>query len=121
MRHLEDPCEAEFVVRIGEKPQVGDHILDLFTLEKARRPRNLVGNPLEPELLFVTAHHRVGAQQDRVIAVVKLVPLVVARNAVGDPDGLVLFVVALVVHDRVAVARHRGDAWAPSRIWRDER
>ena len=61
---VHDALEGDVVGVVGDDPQVGQRVADLFTLVERRAASDRVRHPLLPERLFQHARERVGAVQD---------------------------------------------------------
>ncbi len=88
--HVEDAAQRHRVLRVGQHPQVRQHVADLTALVEAHAADDLVGQPDPDEDLFEDTGLGVGAVEDGDVA-----GLSVAR--VGEPVDLVGDELRLVV------------------------
>ena len=66
--HVDHPLERRIRGRIADQPEIADHVLDLFALEKRERTDDLRGNARRAQVLLEHPRLRIGAIQDRDLA-----------------------------------------------------
>ena len=100
--NVDHPLQADVVGGVADKPQVGDHVPHLAALIEARRPHQMVGEPVAHERLFEGAGLGVGAVQDRHVGVAPALLADQASDLGGGARRLVVLVERVHQPDPVA-------------------
>ncbi len=103
LRHVHDAAERERVGRVGDGDEVGERILDLGALVELRPADDPVGQRRPDEDILERTRLRIGAVEDRHVAVVHA-RLAQLGDLVGDELGLVVLAVTGEADDLLAVA-----------------
>ena len=88
-RAVDHPQQRNLVGGVDEKPQVGQHVLDLAAVEELHPLDDLVGHGGLDEGFLDHPAHGVGAVEDGDAAVVDALGLVQASNPGRDPAGFI--------------------------------
>ena len=101
---VEDPLHGHLVLRVDHRLQVGERVLDLPPVVEAGAADHLVRHAHPGEVLLHHPALGVGAVEDGDVGPAQVAAVVQLGDLAGDPLGFVHLVVAVVPHDRVAVA-----------------
>ncbi|CAH0327285.1 hypothetical protein SRABI128_05950 [Microbacterium sp. Bi128] len=104
---VEDAAEVDVVVRVDQDAQVGEGVLDLLALVEAGAADHLVGQAHADQDVLDRAGLGVGAVENGHVAGAQVALILEPVNFLGDELGLVVFVLADVAHDLLAVALGR--------------
>ena len=107
-----DPLQRDGVVRVVDRLQVRDRVLDLGALVEARAADHLVGDALADEDVLEHARLRVRPVEDRDLVARRSPSSTSARDAGGDEARLGVLVLDL--ERRAPARRRRGPTRAPS-------
>ena len=103
--HVEHALDTDLVGRVDDGAQVRHRVLDLAPVVEASAAHHLVRHAQADERLFHHAGLRVGAVEHRDLAPLLLIVVVQRLDGAGHPRALVVLVVGVVAHDRVAGAQ----------------
>ena len=101
---VEDPLHRHLVLRVDHRLEVGERVLDLAPVVEPGAADDLVRHAHAGEVLLHHPALRVGAVEDGDVGPAQVAAVVQLGDLAGDPLRLVDLVVAVVPHDRVAVA-----------------